>query len=294
MDPTPLDAPTLAFLSRLPLVLSPRPQLSSAASHHLAAATQGSSHLASRGGIQCRACRAQLVGGINASVWVERGELWSACGGCGAVSRRASEAVGPAAPALAAAATTMGKGALEPVKKRRRVALQRRLEAVHPTALASTSARPAAPARGASPTRAAAGRATRPGRDEPASNCRPPPPTTTMALPPPSTSTAAPATSRPPRPSPASTSLPPGPPVEPSRPASAASTSRSTPSLSTAASPSLTSTPTPTSAPTAASKKRKRPKQPSGLAELLEAKKKREQGEKAAGGLGLAGFLQGL
>jgi len=40
-------------------------------------------------------------------------------------------------------------------------------------------------------------------------------------------------------------------------------------------------------------KKRKRAKQPSGLAELLEAKKKREQGERAASGLGPAGFLQG-
>ncbi|GAA5903026.1 hypothetical protein JCM8208_000433 [Rhodotorula glutinis] len=292
----PLDAPTLAFLSRLPLLLSPRPRLSSTASQRLAAATQGSP----RGGIQCRACRAELVGGINASVWVERGELWSACGGCGSVSSRAGDAAGPST-ATSATATT-GKGPFEPVKKRRRVALQRRDEAVHPTALAASSTSPAVDVAGRGGreggSTGAVGRAGRAGRDEPTKS-RPRALSTTTALPPPSASTATSAAAHPPLPTASSSTRQPAPVLDSPRLPSTASNARSTPSLSIAASPSLTPAPAPPAGPTtpldAVAKKRKRPKQPSGLAELLEAKKKREQGEKAAGrGLGLAGFLQGL
>ncbi|GAA5855005.1 hypothetical protein JCM9279_005719 [Rhodotorula babjevae] len=294
-----LDAPTLAFLSRLPLVLSPRPRLSSAAAHHLAAATQGAHSAGPTTGIQCCACRAQLVGGVNSSVWVEHGELWSACGGCGSVSRRATEA---ASSSTAASATAMGKGAFERVKKRRRVAVQRRDEAAHPTALTG-STRPAhilaALSRSAAGPDAVDGRARRPGRVASAASAAPPSSTTT-ASPLSAALAAGPASSRPTPTSAVAPPRPTAPSLAPSRPTSTSSTARSNPSsLSTSTSPAPASaraaaSPAPLAAD-AATKKRKRPKQPSGLAELLEAKKKREQGEKAAGGgLGLAGFLQGL
>ncbi|TNY17971.1 hypothetical protein DMC30DRAFT_404422, partial [Rhodotorula diobovata] len=88
----PVDPHTLAFLSRLPLVLAPLPpaagSLSSAAADKLAALTQGS-HSTTRG-TSCGACRAQVVGGVNGSLWVERGELWATCGRPAArVARRA-------------------------------------------------------------------------------------------------------------------------------------------------------------------------------------------------------------
>ena len=289
-----LDSPTLAFLSRLPLLLSPRPRLSSAAAHQLAAATHGPH--SGKTGIQCRACRAELVGGVNASVWVERGELRSACAGCGMVSRRATEAAG------SATATAQGKGAFEPAKKRRRVALQRRDEAVHPTALAASSTRPAhvlsASSRRAAGSGVLHGRAGRLGPDAAATSALPLPTaatsTSTSRL---HTPAAAPTSSRPTPTSAAAPAHPLAPPLAPSRPPSTSSTARSTPSLlSTSASPAparAAASPAPQAAD-APTKKRKRAKQPSGLGELLEAKKKREQAERAAGGLGLAGFLQRL
>ncbi|GAA5852590.1 hypothetical protein JCM3766R1_005373 [Sporobolomyces carnicolor] len=91
----------------------------------------------------------------------------------------------------------------------------------------------------------------------------------------------------------AATPLPLGPSRSPSAaPTTASSSARQSPA------PSATSTSTPTSLDSklaSTSKKRKRPKQPNGLAELL-AKKKKDDGAASGGGakLGLQDFLQGL
>ncbi|BGP50086.1 hypothetical protein JCM10450v2_005997 [Rhodotorula kratochvilovae] len=146
-----LDSHTLAFLSRLPLVLAPLPPLSSSASHALSSLVQPVQ--ASALYTKCAVCRAELVGGINASFWAERGELWATCGGCGATSRRPRDA-----EATTQSGRQTGKAALERVKKRRRVQVKRRDEGLHPTALAAAASRDrqATPAGVAQPSGASA------------------------------------------------------------------------------------------------------------------------------------------
>ncbi|GAA6050621.1 hypothetical protein JCM3770_001492 [Rhodotorula araucariae] len=278
-----LDPPTRAFLSGLPLLLAPLPLFSSSASHALSSLVQpvpvDAAHTA------CADCRAQLVGGVNASFWTEHGELWAACGGCGATSRRPRDSE---AGMLAGGA---GKVALERVNKRRRVEVKRRDEALHPTAHASAASQTAraepdavhladvastvAPDRGAS--------ALYEGAREPA-----PTPSSSVSAKVPST-----ASSHATTPLPATHSRPVPSSRLPSRSESARPTLTSSASSPVNPAPPAFAAPTPSLSVTVASKKRKRPKQPSGLAELLEAKKKREKAANASG-TGLADFLQGL
>lgn len=303
------DSATLAYLSRLPLALSAIPVLSSASSlsYFSHAASPSSDSLATK----CGCCRAELVAGLNASCWSERGSLWASCDGCNAVSRK-SRTAGEGV----AAASLGGKGQYERVKKRRRVETRSREEATHPTHVAGGTRRAAhapepPPARPARNDDRRVGLAdTTGGMAAPAHSARP-------------TSVVVPSSARPPSrsadPAP-SKSRPP--PVEAlqsnSKHAIQAATAPTSASHPHAAAPPASSTlarsaPAPRASATnasgargtvdtaatagaeAGSKKRKRPKQPSGLAELLEAKKRREKEEsQAKGGGGLADFLQGL
>ncbi|GAA5999210.1 uncharacterized protein JCM10292_001670 [Rhodotorula paludigena] len=303
------DSATLAYLSRLPLALSALPVLSSASSlsYFAHAASSSSDSLATK----CGCCRAEVVVGLNASCWSERGSLWASCEGCGAVSRKSRTAGEGVAAGLQG-----GKGQLERVKKRRRVETRLRKEATHATQVAG-STKPAAHASETPSARSAqighrrVGLAsTTGGTAAPAHSARP----TSVLVPssahPPSRSAdPAPSKSRP-RPVEALQSN--------SKHAVQAATAPTGADHPHAAAPSASSTlarsaPAPRASATNASgargtvdtaaaagagegsKKRKRPKQPSGLAELLEAKKRREKEEsQAKGGGGLADFLQGL
>ncbi|GAA6033873.1 hypothetical protein JCM8097_000380 [Rhodosporidiobolus ruineniae] len=204
------DTATLSYLSTLPLVLAPLPTLSSSSSKTRFCHQPPPPPLALD--TKCTACRAELVGGVNASYWADRGGLWATCGGCGCTTSR-REAAGTAGGTDKAASrdTTSGKAQFERVKKRRR------LEEKRKAASASTSNPPSL---SASPL--------------------------------------------------------------PSARSSAAASARPSPSPA----------PTPSSFAAGDSAAKKRKKKPSGLAEMLEAKKKREK-EASAGG-GLMDFLQGL
>ncbi|BGP50080.1 hypothetical protein JCM10450v2_005990 [Rhodotorula kratochvilovae] len=288
-----LDSHTLAFLSRLPLVLAPLPPLSSSASHALSSLDQPVQ--ASALYTKCAACRAELVGGLTASYWTERGELWATCGGCGATSRRPRED-----DASSHAGRQTGKAALERVKKRRRVEVKRRDEALHPKVLAMAASReqPATPAAFAQLDDASSTTALRRQASAQAKKDRKPAPSPAPSpFVPASTPTTIPSRPLPP-PVAAATSAPPSqPPSRTSTATSRASSARATPAASISASPapppSSSASPAPLASSASATKKRKRPKQLSGLAELLEAKKKREK-EAKVGGAGLADFLQGL
>ncbi|GAA5862402.1 hypothetical protein JCM8547_007629 [Rhodosporidiobolus lusitaniae] len=299
------DQATQAYILTLPLVLAPFAAFSSSSSSRLFSIPQPSTSRWTK----CVACSAELVSGVSGSRWVERGALWAKCSGCGWSSRRrGKEATGEAGGA--AEATAKGKELYGPVRKRRRVRQVPR-EALHPTAMrAETGAAmkakeverglPAPPAKkekataqptaktiapspaaivktdfssslpSRPPSSASSSRATTVAPPLPSSETLSRPTRSTLAAPKPFSMSASPAPS--PKPVPSSQpSLPP----EPSK----------TPA------PSSSSTPAPPT-DSAASKKRKRGKH-SGLAELLEAKKKKEQ-EAKAGGTGLMDFLQGL
>lgn len=268
------DPHTLLYLSLLPLALATLPSFSAAASQTLRplqAPLRSSTQ-----SLKCGTCQAELVAGLSGSCWVDRGELWATCDGCGWTSRRSVEG-----KTDTGSQASTGRSNFERVKKRRRVDAKRSTEVAHPTFLAGKQEAAFDEAVGASIMRNLSAKSR-------------------------SASVVAEGT-----PSKASTPSTPAL-AEPGRlPASSRDASRipseKTVSTSTSANPWGASTARPSPTPTSArpspapsdstaggpsSKKRRRPKQPTGLAEMLEAKKRKE--EATSGGAGLADFLQGL
>ncbi|GAA5822591.1 hypothetical protein JCM10212_000326 [Sporobolomyces blumeae] len=153
MEVTNVDPATEAYLSRLALFLSPLPYFSSLVS--LDRSTLSTTRRSSLGGgggdpstsIQCRACKAELVGGVNSSVRVERrGRVWTACRACGWTTKvrspdededdRGKGDFGGKAKANpnGRGEGTNGRDALGSVKKRRRAQVKRERDlGVHPT-----------------------------------------------------------------------------------------------------------------------------------------------------------------
>lgn len=74
---------TLTYLTHAALFLAPLPRYSSSLSQTLA---QVSPDPTAHSDVQCRGCKAVLVGGINSSFRMEGGKLWSRCEGCGHVT----------------------------------------------------------------------------------------------------------------------------------------------------------------------------------------------------------------
>ncbi|GAA5886191.1 hypothetical protein JCM16303_004456 [Sporobolomyces ruberrimus] len=268
-----VDPIALKYLDKLPLALSPFPRFSSSASHSLASKRSGLHP--TKLSTKCNACRAEIVGGINGSYWTERGQLWVRCEGCRAVTKRGTN--------VEEGQGGKGRGAFGSVKKRRKELARRAREAAsHPTQFRSTTALPQAAV-----TTTTVGKGKR-ALDAPGSLAQPLPVATD-----PGSSTDSPL------PSSSSTASAP----KPSQPQAKAPSSSKISRLSSidGITPSPVTTPSPSSLDSKlASKKRKRSKQPNGLAELL-AKKKKDEGTSAAGGsggggggLGLQDFLQGL
>ncbi|GAA5983509.1 hypothetical protein JCM11641_005833 [Rhodosporidiobolus odoratus] len=287
------DQGTLAYLQQIPLFLAPWTTFSSSSSHSLFTHQQSPStaSLATK----CGSCRAELVAGINGSYWSDHGALWATCGGCGWTTKRVGEAD----------ASKNGKEKFERVKKRTRLREKREDAVLHPTALrkpvvdlkgkqkASTGVTheededpPAVPSR-----------RTVLRREEPGVPASALPPSASSAYPAfasatsspnpaslPSSSRAAPYHSEKPPPS----RSPPASSYKQAPTPSTSASSCSAPPASSSKLPSSEANSTSAMAP----KKRKRTKQPSGLAEMLEAKKKKETD--AGKGGGLMDFLQRL
>ncbi|GAA5902655.1 uncharacterized protein JCM6883_007196 [Sporobolomyces salmoneus] len=265
MDSSTTDPVTLAYLDRLPLLFSPLPPpFSSSASHSIASRRPtglGSNDLTTR----CHTCRAEVIGGINGSYWTDRGELWLRCERCGWATRRKEDKE-----------AVRGGREFESVKKRRKERERSRKEAnSHPTQFRATTT---------SRTQDKSQNDNRPSKVKSES----PLPTARLAS------------------TPAST-LPHSLSRNPSSVAAVATTNLTTVSLPDAPSHPV-SAPSPSVSTSAqildsklaapSAKKRKRSKQPNGLAELLAKKKKDEGGAGGSsgngGGLGLQDFLQGL
>ncbi|GAA5902605.1 uncharacterized protein JCM6883_007182 [Sporobolomyces salmoneus] len=265
MDASTTDPVTLAYLDRLPLLFSPLPPpFSSSASHSIAA--RHSSGLGSKDlTTKCYTCRAEVIGGINGSYWTERGESWLRCEGCGWTTRRKEDRE-----------AVRGGRDLVSVKKRRKERERRTKEAnSHPTQFRATTT---------SKTQ------DKVKNDERTSNLKSESPLPTAPLASTHASTLPDSLSR--NPSPALTTA--------TTSSSKASLPDSTPSPIPAPPPSVSTSAQTLDSKLAASsaKKRKRSKQPNGLAELLAKKKKDEGGAGGSagsgGGLGLQDFLQGL
>ncbi|BGP33913.1 hypothetical protein JCM10296v2_005722 [Rhodotorula toruloides] len=280
------DPQTLSYLSLLPLALTTLPPFSAAASHTLRPLQQPPRPSTLQ--LTCGACQAQIVAGLSGIYWVDKGELWASCDGCGWTSRRPAEANFDEG-----FKASKGRSQFELVKKRRRVEAKRATEVAHPTLLAAKQGRAAAT--GATSLSKSFMESRQSSVDEtemPSTASTPSARMLTVPSPPPVSSCGA---SRHPSEQPASTKTS----VNPSRASSVRPSPLPTSALSSPAPSSKVSTPSAaspapsdSSATNAASKKRKRPKQPSGLAEMLEAKKRKEK--EASGGVGLADFLQGL
>ncbi|GAA5988864.1 hypothetical protein JCM5350_000989 [Sporobolomyces pararoseus] len=270
-----VDPITLRYLDKLPLLFSPFPPLfSSSASHSLASRQPGGLHQTELS-TKCTRCRAEVVGGINGAYWVERGELWLKCQGCGWATKRLRESKGQEESGKGKG---KGKEVFESVKKRRKERERREKEAnSHPTQfssipmLASTADKAHVPKSASKPT------------------ASPSPSTPSIQ----STSNSKSNSPLPPR----QTSS-----LAPSLPSVSSSTTKTpssthSPSTSNPQTPSASPAPPSLDSKLAASKKRKRSKQPNGLAELLAKKKKDEGGSGGGGGgggLGLQDFLKGL
>ncbi|BGP09919.1 hypothetical protein JCM10049v2_005797 [Rhodotorula toruloides] len=280
------DPHTLSYLSLLPLALTTLPPFSSAASHTLRPLQQPpqpSTHQ-----LKCGACQAEIVAGLSGIYWVDKGNLWASCDGCGWTSRRPAEARSDEG-----SKAVTRRSQFERVKKRRRVEAKRATEVAHPMLLAAKQGMAAATGASSMSKTAVEFRQASVDKTEPPSkastfSAR------TLAVPssPPISSRGA---SRNPSEQAASTKAS----VNSSRASSVRlsplpTSARPSPAPSSKLSTPFAGSPAPSdsSATTAAFKKRKRPKQPSGLAEMLEAKKRKEK--EASGGAGLADFLQGL
>ncbi|GAA5961726.1 hypothetical protein JCM3765_000491 [Sporobolomyces pararoseus] len=272
-----VDPITLRYLDKLPLLFSPLPPLfSSSASHSLASRQSGGLHPTELF-TKCIRCRAEVVGGVNGAYWVEKGDLWLKCEGCGWATKRLRESTGEGEKGK-------GKEAFESVKSRRRERERREKEAnSHPTQFRWTPS--LAPTTDTtkeknqkSDTHPAKIQSASSSRVQSSSNSKsnsplPAPPT---ASPPSSILSNKPSTNK----IPASSQFP---------------------SVSTSQPPTASPAPASLDSKLAASKKRKRSKQPNGLAELLAKKKKDEGGSSGGNGsgggggdLGLQDFLKGL
>jgi len=270
METTAVDPATLAYLQKLPLLFSPFPLLSSSSSHSLA--SRQSSLPPNELWTKCGSCRAEVVGGINGSYWIERGELWMNCQGCGWVTKQ-----------VETSEKGKGKEGFESVKKRRRLEAKRLEESnSHPTSFLSQPTPVHSPLLKTKRKNVEAisqvPRAVPTSVQVESSASKSQTPTSSNSLP-------------------SSTALDTAPLLSRSSSVSSISLHPHTTSASPAPS---TAPPAPTSLDSklAATKKRKRSKQPSGLAELL-AKKKKDDGSGGGsggggGGLGLQDFLQGL
>lgn len=85
---------TLTYLTHVSLFLAPLPRYSSALSQTLAQLSPGPT---THSDVQCRGCKAVLVGGINSSFRMGGGKLWSRCEGCGHVTGERGDGTGKAA-----------------------------------------------------------------------------------------------------------------------------------------------------------------------------------------------------
>ncbi|GAA6016461.1 hypothetical protein JCM11491_002422 [Sporobolomyces phaffii] len=265
------DPATVRYLEQLALVLCPVARFSSSSSDSLAAARRsGRRGLdASDLSTKCTACCAEVVGGVTGSYWTERGHLWLHCDRCRCTTRR------PETSPVDRNDTGLGKDRFESVKKRRRAQARRATDASsHPTQFRATAA-PSASAETSSKGNRAKGLVDSQHAGPSSSSSRDPvrPVSSTASLRPlPSQPSSVPSSSRP-SPRPVSQAPSRAPPSGPAPPESSLDSKL------------------------AGAKKRKRSKQPSGLAELL-AKKKKEDGGGGGGGggggLGLQDFLQGL
>ena len=270
-----VDLITLRYLDKLPLLFSPFPPLfSSSASQSLASRQPGGLHQTELS-TKCYRCRAEVVGGVNGAYWVERGELWLKCQGCGWATKRMRESKDQEEKGNVKG---KGKEVFESVKKRRKERERREKEAKsHPTQFRSTPSLASTADKAKIPKSASKSTAS-------------PSPSTPLIQ---STSNS-------------KTNSPRPPPLAPSLPSSLPSVNSTetkgpaathSPSDSNSRTPSASPAPASLDSKLAASKKRKRSKQPNGLAELLAKKKKDEGGSGGGGeggGLGLQDFLKGL
>ncbi|GAA6016425.1 hypothetical protein JCM11491_002407 [Sporobolomyces phaffii] len=261
------DPATVRYLEQLALVLCPVACFSSSSSDSLAAARRSG-----RGGLdasdlstKCTACRVEVVGGVTGSYWTERGHLWLHCDRCRCTTRR------PETSPVDRNDTGLGKDRFESVKKRRRAQARRATDASsHPTQFRATAA-PSASAETSSKGNRAKGLVDSQHAGPSSSSSRDPvrPVSSTASLRP-----------------------------LPSQPPSVPSSSRPAPQAPSRAAPPGPAPPESSlDSKLAGAKKRKRSKQPTGLAELLAKKKKDDGGGGGGGGgggLGLQDFLQGL
>ncbi|GAA5842026.1 hypothetical protein JCM11251_001992 [Rhodosporidiobolus azoricus] len=294
------DRHTLNYVQQVPLILTPLPTFASSSSHTLF--SHNPPPQPATLWTKCSACRVELVGGINASYWSDRGELWATCGACGFSTRRGGTAASEGEDGLKAADT--GKVQFQRVKKRRRVEEKRQKESLHPTAMriaVGGAEQPrsvvaaAAPAKDMKPRTPATSTSPSPvvsARSSPRPSAVPsqPPSAVSSRSTPLATASSTSLAATVPLPPPADTKPRPSTSTSPAPPPSTSSSKL--PSTSNSAASSRATTPT---SRTLAEKEKdkKRKKKPSGLAEMLEAKKKREN-EAKAGGAGLMDFLQGL
>ncbi|GAA5989824.1 hypothetical protein JCM5350_002956 [Sporobolomyces pararoseus] len=273
-----VDPITLRYHDKLPLLFSPLPPpFSSSASHSLASRQTRGLHQTELS-TKCTRCRAEVIGGINGAYWVERGELWLNCQGCGWATKRLRESKSQEENGKG-----KGKEVFESVKKRRKERERREKEAnSHPTQFRST------------PLLASTADKARMTKQKSVNKPTASPSSTT-----PSIQSTSNSKSNSPRPPPLDSSLPSSLPSVNATETKGPSSTHS-PSASDSRTPSASPAPTSLDSKLAASKKRKRSKQPIGLAGLLAKKKKDEEGSSGCGGggggggLGLQDFLKGL
>ncbi|EGU12203.1 putative protein TPRXL [Rhodotorula toruloides ATCC 204091] len=279
------DPHTLSYLSLLPFALTTLPAFSSAASHTLRPLQQPPRPSTLQ--LKCVTCQAEIVAGLSGSFWVDKGELWASCDGCGWTSRRPAEARSDEG-----SKALKGRSQFERVKKRRRTEAKRATEVAHPTLLAAKQGRAAVT--GATSMSKTSMESRQVSVDETETPSKVPPPSAQTLSEPSHLPISSSGTSRNSSEQPASNKLSANPsPAASDRPCPKPTSARPSPAPSSRLSTPSAASPAPSDSSTnAASKKRKRPKQPSGLAEMIEAKKRKEK--EASGGAGLADFLQGL
>lgn len=242
------DPATIAYRAALPRLLAPLAPFSSAAALSAPKPTPTTPSRAS----SCVKCRAEVVGGLNGTFWLEEGAAWARCDGCGWATKREGDGD--------------SKTRFAPVKRRRKDAAARE-QLAPPPVLAVAGAR-AVKADLLPPPQSTSVQKAKPSL--PASTSKASRPT---ALP-----TPAAIASRHPSPIPAPTPLSKSAPAPVPTPITATAPSKSKSTIDLAVK--------------ALTQKRKRAKQPSGLAEMLEAKRRSEKA--ATPTLGLQDFLQGI
>ncbi|KAK4702231.1 hypothetical protein P7C70_g3997, partial [Phenoliferia sp. Uapishka_3] len=80
------DPTTTAYRTSLPLLLAALPHYSSIAAQ--AASPSHNPPPANLSSSKCGQCRAEVIGGLSGSYWLEGGSVWARCDGCGWTTKR--------------------------------------------------------------------------------------------------------------------------------------------------------------------------------------------------------------